>query len=170
MKTKNQGIFLVVCWLSMATVFSRSAFALAPRDIAPNFSLPSQQGASLSLNSFRGKVVYLDFWASWCGPCRHTLPWMKNLQAKFDSQGLQVLAVNLDKNQQDAEKALSAVGHSLTVLFDNEGNVARTFSLPTMPTSFIIDRDGVIVAVHPGFREGDDATIETEIQKALANK
>lgn len=151
----------------LPVLFESASFAASPAESSPDFSLPSRSGGTVSLSDFRGKVVYLDFWASWCGPCRHTLPWMQSLQQKFASRGLQVVAVNLDKKSEDAEKLLAGITPAFTVLFDPAGNVAGKFQLPTMPTSFLLGRDGRIVLVHSGFREGDDAVLEEKINSML---
>lgn len=145
-------------------------FALNKNEAPPDFTLLSQNKKTITLSDYRGKIVYLDFWASWCGPCRHTLPWMERLQNKFKSQGLEVVAVNLDTNQGDAEKLLTDLKPTFTILFDPSGKVASTYQLPSMPSSFIITRDGKISEIHSGFHEGDDLIIESQIDKLLNTK
>ena len=164
-----------ICFVIFILIFSfninkDNALALSENDAAPDFSLKSQFGKTVSLSDYQGKVVYLDFWASWCGPCRHTLPWMQKLQSKFKSQGLEVVAVNLDVHQADAEKLFSEINPSFTILFDPTGEAAKKYQLPSMPSSFLLDKKGRIVIAHSGFREGDDAILESDIETLLNSK
>lgn len=146
------------------------AFAVKPEQQSPPFTLRTVDGKAVNLSDFHGKVVYLDFWASWCGPCRHTLPWMNTLQEKYAKRGLTVLAVNVDREQKDAARALAEFTPSYPVVFDPEGSVASAYELPTMPTSFVIGRDGRVVSVHSGFREGDEYQVEAELQGLLGSQ
>jgi cytochrome c biogenesis protein CcmG/thiol:disulfide interchange protein DsbE len=133
---------------------------------APDFSLPTAQG-EIELNKLQGQVVYLDFWASWCGPCRKSFPWMKAMQSRYGRDGLKVIAVNLDKKREQAEKFLEELQAQFTVAFDPEGKVAEQYQLVGMPTSFLIDRQGRIHSTHIGFREPDKGRMEAEIQALL---
>lgn len=163
---KFKNIFAVCMTISF---LCSNASALNPSEIAPPFSLVSLSGEIISLSDFQGKVVYLDFWASWCGPCRHTLPWMQKMQAKYKSQGLEILAVNVDENKNDAKKMIDEIKPVFTVAFDPTGNVAEKYELPTMPSSILIGRNGKIVFLHSGFREGDGEELEAQIEKLLKN-
>lgn len=144
--------------------------AIEPGAIAPGFSLSSFKGGSLSLDALRGKVIYLDFWASWCAPCRISLPCMDALQKKFADSGLVVLAVNEDSKSADASKVLDQLHPAFTGLVDDGGKVAALYNPATMPSSFLIDRKGVVRLVHPGFKEADPSQLETEIEKLLTEK
>ena len=146
------------------------AHAIDVGQSAPQFSSVSVAGARVDLSQYRGQVVYLDFWASWCGPCRLTLPWMNSMQKKYATQGLTVLAVNEDSKRESVDQALRDLSPSFTALLDSGGAIATQFSLPTMPSSFLIDREGNVRAVFKGFHEGDDALIEKQIQELLADK
>lgn len=136
---------------------------------APELKFTTANGP-LALESLRGKVVYLDYWASWCVPCRHSFPWMNEMQARFGDQGLVVLAVNVDADRAEAQKFLAAQLATFTVAFDPNGDTARTMQLKGMPTSFLIDRNGNIVSSHVGFRETDRQPREAEIRALLASK
>lgn len=133
---------------------------------APAFTLPTNSG-EVSLASLKGKVVYLDFWASWCTPCRKSFPWMDELQKRHKDEGLVVLAVNLDKKTEYIDKFLGSMKPSFTIAFDPEGKVADKYELRGMPTSYIIDRKGQLRERHLGFREKDKQALEDEIQKLL---
>lgn len=165
--SKTKCLFAV---LVLRLILASPAQALNPSEVPPPFALVSQGGEIVSLSDFRGKVVYLDFWASWCGPCRHTLPWMQKMQKKYKAQGLEVFAVNVDENKADAQKIIDELKPVFTIGFDPTGSVAEKYQLPTMPSSCLIGRDGKIVALHSGFREGDSEEIEEKIKNLLNSK
>lgn len=105
----------------------------------------------LDLSAYKGKVVYLDFWASWCNPCRQSFPWMNEIQQRYGADGLVVLAVNVDHDRAAADDFLQSFAPGFKVLFDPHGTIARQYSLKDMPTSVLIGRDGRIHYVHNGF-------------------
>ena len=111
----------------------------------------------LDLGAYRGKVIYLDVWASWCAPCRQSFPWMTRLQAELAPAGLIVIAVNVDRVRADAEQFLRARSPGFRVVYDPEGVIAEQFGVKGMPTSFVIDRDGTVRIRHEGFRRADEA-------------
>ncbi len=115
----------------------------------------------------RGKVVLLDFWASWCAPCRKSFPWMNALQKKYAAQGLTVIAVNLDQDKQLAAEFLQAVPAQFNIEYDPKGALATQLNVAAMPTSFLLDRNGRIVRQHAGFREAQRAVRELEIEQLL---
>jgi len=124
----------------------------------------------IDLDGFRGRVLYLDFWASWCTPCRQSFPWMQAMKDTYERQGLSVVAVNLDRHREDAEKFLVKFNPNFDVRFDPEGQMAERFKVHGMPTSVIIDRRGVVRFVHIGFRPVDLAAYEDELRGILAEK
>jgi thiol-disulfide isomerase/thioredoxin len=136
---------------------------------APAFSLPGI-AAPVNLNAYLGKVVYLDFWASWCGPCKKSFPWMNNLQAKYAAKGLKVIAVNLDAEQADAKQFLETTPAMFDIAFDPKGMVAQQYHVRGMPTSLLIGRDGKIVEQHAGFNDFTQAVLEQEIQALMEEK
>lgn len=154
---------------AMALLGSAPALAVEPGQSAPAFELPGASGP-LSLNTFKGKTVYLDFWASWCGPCKQSFPWMNEMQARYGAQGFQVLAVNVDQKPGDAQAFLSANPARFEVAFDASGKVPRQYAIKGMPTSVLIGPDGQVIQVHSGFKDEQRAELEAAIQKALAAK
>ena len=126
--------------------------------------------ASIDLQDFRGRVVYLDFWASWCAPCRQSFPWMQSLKDAYEKQGLLVIAVNLDQDRADAERFLARFHPTFDVRFDPQGESAERFKVQGMPTSVIIDRHGVVRFTHIGFRPVDQAAYEAQLRQVLAEK
>jgi thiol-disulfide isomerase/thioredoxin len=122
------------------------------------------------INAASGQVVYLDFWASWCIPCRKSFPWLNQMQAKYGEQGLTVLSVNLDADQALAKEFLSEVPADFSVIYDPNGSIARQFKLKGMPTSYIFNGKGEIVTTHVGFKVKKIPEYEQELVKLLANR
>lgn len=136
------------------------ATTAVPAD-APNWSRHP------ALHAAQGKVVLLDFWASWCGPCRKSFPWMNALQAKFGAQGLTVIAVNMDHDRALAEDFLRATPAHFQIEYDAAGALATELNVAAMPTSFLLDRRGRVVRQHAGFRDAQRAEREAEIAQLL---
>ncbi|NOQ76777.1 MAG: redoxin domain-containing protein [Methylococcaceae bacterium] len=143
--------------------YSCAAFS---QGVAPDFSLPSENG-KVTLSMYEGKVIYLDFWASWCPPCKESFPWMNEMQEKYQSQGLEVVTINLDANRNDAEKFLLENSTSFTVAFDTEGKTPLQYGIKGMPTSYLIDKKGNIAFQHEGFHSKDKELLEDRIQVLL---
>ena len=143
------------------------ADGLPAGEAAPEFALRTDAG-TVSLAGLRGRVVWLDFWASWCGPCRQSFPWMEAMHQRHGAQGLQVIAVNLDAKPDAARRFLAEHRASFTVAFDPAGDSARRYAVRAMPTSVLIGADGRIRTVHAGFRDDDRAPLEAALREALA--
>ena len=135
-----------------------------------NDNASGSQLTVLDLAAHRGKVIYVDFWASWCGPCRKSFPWMQAMQRELGGRGLVVLTVNVDAERADAERFLAEYGGTLPVVFDTKGQLAELYKLQAMPSSFLIDRQGKIRFRHRGFREADPANYAAEIHQLLDEK
>lgn len=134
---------------------------------APDFALPTQNGTEIRLSDLKGQVVYLDFWASWCGPCRRSFPWMNQLHKQSDPNQFKIIAINLDSDETQARKFLSNLPADFTVAFDPKGLTAEAYQLPGMPTSYLIDQQGRVVSRHVGFLVSDTVKIEEDIQQLL---
>ena len=150
--------------------FSGNIYALEPGSKAPDFDLPGAQGGMVKLSNTAGSVVYVDFWASWCGPCRQSFSWMNAMQEKYRSQGLKIIGVNLDAKNEDAKKFLAQIPAKFTVAFDSKGESPKLYGVKGMPTSFLVGRDGKIVFQHLGFKEADREHLEQQIKVALEAK
>jgi thiol-disulfide isomerase/thioredoxin len=135
---------------------------------APNLALPDAQGSVLALDTLRGKVVYVDFWASWCGPCRRSFPWMNEMQQKYGGKGLAIVAVNVDKKRGDANKFLEQFPANFPVVFDEAGASPAAFGVKGMPSSYLIDARGNVVFVERGFLDGSRVELEDRIKSLLA--
>lgn len=148
------------------TIFSLVLTTSAMAAPAPDMTWRTSDG-ELNLTQLEGKVVYLDFWASWCGPCRKSFPWMNTLQDKYAEQGLVVIAVNLDKDRELVKQFLAKYPAHFTVAYDPAGESAAAFGVKGMPSSYLIDRNGEIRHSHIGFREKDREALEANIRDVL---
>ena len=133
----------------------------------PGIMLAAPADAPPDLASYRGKVVYVDFWASWCVPCRQSFPWMNAMHKQFAKDGLVVIAVNMDQKRADADSFLQQFPAEFTVRFDPEGRLAKGYKVRGMPTSVLLDRNGKQLMLHEGFRKQDRANLEAAIAAAL---
>lgn len=154
----------------LAFTFTSPACALAVGDPAPGFALLDSTGELVSLDRLRGRVIYVDFWASWCGPCRRSFPWMNELRRRYLDQGLTIVGINVDKKKTDAERFLLQTPASFTILYDAAGATPNTWGVRAMPSSYLIDRQGRVVAVEAGFTEERAAGMEERIRKLLESK
>lgn len=147
--------------------FSSCAFAISSGERPPNFLLLDSQEKKVSLENFKGKILYIDFWASWCPSCRRSLPWMNDIQNKYGREKLEIIAINLDEDKEDAVRLLKDINSQITVLFDPEGDTARIYNVKAMPTSLLIDSEGKVVSVFQGFKEETEEQIEQELERLL---
>lgn len=123
----------------------------------------------LDIASLKGRVVYIDFWASWCGPCRQSFPWMKAMQAKY-GKDLAIIAINVDQEKKKADDFLAEFQPAFSVLFDPAGTLASQFKVQTMPSSYMLDHTGKPRFKHLGFHESKRAEYEKEITQLLSEK
>lgn len=135
---------------------------------APGFSIASETGQQISLSEHKGKVVYLDFWASWCGPCRASFKWLNEAQERYGSQGLVIIAVNVDQDKEAARQFLKENPVNFKIGFDPEGGVAKSYQVRGMPSSCLIDRDGRLQSAHIGYRLKDKSALEEEVRKLVS--
>ncbi len=124
-------------------------------------------GKKLDLSHYKGKVVMVDFWASWCAPCRKSFPWLNKMQNDLKPAGLVVLGVNVDENTQDAKDFLEKYPANFKIIFDPDGNHAEFYKLIGMPSSLIFDREGKLVERHIGFKESQINSYQNTLQKIL---
>jgi len=145
-----------------------AAWSVAGGDTAPACSVQLLEGAhTVSLADYRGKVVYLDFWASWCAPCRESFPFMNELQGDLGDKGLQIVGVSVDKTAEEARRFLARYPAKFTIVLDTSGTCPSAFRLEGMPSSYIIDRAGVVRAVHVGFRDSDRTELRRKVMEIL---
>lgn len=123
-----------------------------------------------TLSHYKGKVIWLDFWASWCSPCRASFPWLNNMQQRYASKGLKIIAVNVDENTGDAKQFLQQIPAKFQVFFDPDGKAPELFNIQGMPTSVMIDRNGKIRLFHIGFNEDTKDRMEDLLEQTLNQK
>lgn len=155
--------------LALAFAFvATAAFPAGIGDPAPAFALRDATGNTVSLERLRGQVVYVDFWASWCGPCRRSFPWMNELQRRYGNRGLTIVAINVDQNPADAARFLERNPAEFAVAYDAAGATPLAYAVRDMPSSYLIDRRGKVVAVEHGFRDERKGPLEQRIEALLA--
>jgi len=153
-------------------LFVQTAFARQPvvGEKAPDFVLKTLQGKNIRLHDFRGQVVLLDFWASWCGPCKLEMPYLNMLQKIYGREGFKVVAVNIDNKLPNAIKFIEKTGVKLVVLWDAKKQVVKSYDVNTMPTSFLIDQTGTIRHINSGFQTEDFQIYKKQTASLLNNK
>ncbi len=133
---------------------------------AADFSTKSLAGQSVKLSALHGKVVLVDFWASWCEPCKKELPLLDKLAPRLRAKGIEIVAVNIDDNKAAAEAFVHAHGlNQLTIVSDADKSIVGAYEPPKMPSSFAVDSTGVVRAINAGFDTGDEVKIEAELTK-----
>jgi peroxiredoxin len=137
------------------------------QDAAPDFTLKSQKNGNLKLSELRGKVILINFWASWCGPCRQEMPVLDELYRHYRSLDFTILGVNVEQNSDDAESLLKDVPVSFPILFDTENKISKLYGVKGMPSTVLVDRDGKIRYVHMGYQPGVEAEYQTQIRALI---
>lgn len=131
---------------------------------APEFNLPSRAGKSVALKDLRGQVVMINFWATWCGPCRQEMPLLEQMHRKYQPMGFTLLGVNVEPDSSGAEGWLKQTPVSFPILFDRENRVSKLYNVSGMPSSVLIDRKGNVRYLHRGYRAGDENTYLNHIR------
>lgn len=134
----------------------------------PNVTVRTADGDEVRLAAYKGRVVLIDFWASWCPPCKTSFPALDAISREYEEKGLEVLAVNVDERRRDADSFLEEHPHHLTVLFDPKGVAPKAFGVKGMPSSFLIDRSGSIRFSHMGYTGNVDQSYRREIAQLLS--
>lgn len=142
-------------------------FILAGSLISANVFAQSGENNEIDFEALKGQVVYLDFWASWCGPCKASFPWMESMHRRYEEEGLKIIAVNLDQEPQQVKAFLKENSASFDIIYDPQGNLAEAFNVEAMPTSYLISRSGKAIIKHSGFHSHDQAKYEREIKELL---
>lgn len=154
------------CLIAIALTCGAPVGATEPGLPAPAFALEGPAGP-VRLAAYPGKYIYLDFWASWCAPCKRSFPWMGELQKRYGEAGLQVVAINVDASRADAERFLAQTPAAFVVAWNPTGSVAKEYKIKGMPSSVLIDPKGQVLHVHAGYNEASARTIEQQIKLAL---
>jgi peroxiredoxin len=163
MKLKNTIIALVF------SVFAASSLASSGLEgqPAPDFSLKSSTGENLRLSEYRGDVVMINFWATWCGPCRQEMPLLDELYSRYQRVGFNLLGVNIDDDSRRAMRMIEELGVNFPVLFDARKEVSELYEVDAMPVTVIVDREGTVRYVHQGYKPGYEDKYLDQIRSLL---
>lgn len=163
MKLKNSIVALVF------TVFAASSLASSGMEgkQAPDFALKSSTGQNLRLSEFRGDVVMINFWATWCGPCRQEMPLLDELYTRYERVGFNLLGVNIDDDSSRAMDMIEELGVNFPVLFDARKEVSELYAVDAMPVTVIVDREGTVRHVHHGYKPGYEDMYLDQIRSLL---
>ncbi len=137
--------------------------------MAPDFALPARDGGEVRLSELKGQVVMINFWATWCGPCRQEMPLLQQIHAKYEPLGFTMLGVNVEPDSAAAQTWLKGMPVSFPILFDRKSQVSSSFGVEAMPSSVLIDREGHVRHVHRGYKPGDEA-VYTDLIRGLVKE
>ena len=166
----KKNIFKRITLLSFFLIFATTATYAASEQIsgkAPNFTLKSRSGKNIKLSELRGEVVMLNFWASWCGPCRQEMPLLEKIHKKYKRLGFTLLGVNVEENSTDAKNYLKDVKVTFPILFDKTQKTSKLYDVSAMPTTILIDRNGNKRFLHKGYKPGYENDYKKQIKKLL---
>ena len=163
MKLKNTVIALV---LSVFAASSLASSGLEGQE-APDFALKSSTGENLRLSEYRGDVVMINFWATWCGPCRQEMPLLDELYGRYQRVGFNLLGVNIDDDSRRAMQMIDELGVSFPVLFDSRKEVSKLYDVEAMPVTVLVDREGTIRYIHHGYKPGYEEKYLDQIRSLL---
>jgi len=142
--------------LLLAALIAAPAMAVAPSGPAPKFQLGSMAGKTVNLDQFKGQVVMINFWASWCGPCRQEMPILEKLYGKYKPMGFTMVGINVEPDSQLAVNWLKETPVTFPILFDTKSEVSKLYKVAGMPSTVIIDRQGNLRWLHRGYKPGDE--------------
>jgi peroxiredoxin len=164
-KRSRVKLWLVATLLALGT--SGAVAAVAPSALAPDFTLHTLGGPNLRLQEQRGRVVLVNFWATWCAPCRLEMPQLNKLYEKYRASGFVLLGVNVDDDTRHAADMATKLGLKFPVLLDTDKAISHLYDLNTMPSSVLIDRDGRVRYLHRGYLPGDEDVYDKQIRDLL---
>ena len=155
--------------LTLACLFTTSVSvqAASVSGPAPNFTLKSLDGENVKLSELRGKVVLLNFWASWCGPCREEMPLLNKIHNKYEPLGFTILGVNVEEQSDAAKNFIAQRPVDFPILLDSSNEVSKMYDVVAMPTTVLIDRDGNMRFLHQGYQSGDEAEYRKMVKKLV---
>jgi len=166
---KAKGIGKIVKGLALAAAFVLPAFATSSSGPAPSFKLSGRGGKAIDLSQFKGQVVMINFWATWCGPCRQEMPLLEDIYKKYKPMGFTMLAVNVEPDSKAAEAWLGKLAKpvSFPVAFDVDSKVSKAYNVAGMPSTVFVDRKGNFRVMHKGYKPGDENFYLTQIRSML---
>ena len=165
--TVHESLKRLLPGIALAACAGVAVPAVAPAAPAPDFTLRSMGGSNLRLQEQRGQVVLVNFWATWCGPCRQEIPHLNTLYDKYRASGFVLLGVNIDDNPKVAAELAAKLGVKFPVLLDTDKAVSKLYDMSAMPATVVIDRDGKVRYIHRGYRDGYELTYDQQIRTLL---
>jgi peroxiredoxin len=153
--------------LSGCLFLATAAQAEISQSVAPDFTLKSHSGDNLRLSELRGEVVMINFWASWCGPCRQEMPLLDELYAEYQPMGFTILGVNVEEDSSKAKALLDEIPVSFPVLFDTQSQVSKLYDVIAMPSTVLVDRDGNVRYLHHGYKPGYEQTYQEQVRALI---
>ncbi|MDH5409377.1 MAG: TlpA family protein disulfide reductase [Gammaproteobacteria bacterium] len=156
-----------ILFVSIMLAFSGHALASKVSGKAPNFTLKSNTGSNLKLSEFRGQVVMINFWASWCAPCRQEMPLLEDMYKKYKRLGFTILGVNVEENSAPAKKLLRSIPVSFPILFDTQNKVSKLYKVSAMPSTVLVDRNGNMRYLHKGYKPGYEKDYAKQVRELV---
>jgi peroxiredoxin len=157
----------ITAFIATALIASLPVLAGDPSGPAPQFALAAKGGNTVSLAQYKGQVVMLNFWASWCGPCRQEMPLLENIYKQYRKSGFTLIGVNVEPDSKAADKWLEQTPVTFPVIYDKESTVSKSYDVSGMPSTVIIDRKGNIRVLHRGYKPGDENEYLDSIRKLI---
>lgn len=161
----NARNLILAIW--MTVLFASPVLAEEIKGMAPDFTLKNSEGENLKLSEYRGDVVMINFWASWCAPCRQEMPLLDELYQRYHKVGFTLMGVNVEEDTSKARKLLEELPVGFPILFDNSNKVSQLYKVSAMPSTVLIDRDGRLRHVHKGYLPGFEREYEAQIKALL---
>jgi len=166
---KGLKLAVAASLIFFTSAFGSGAYAAAELNgAAPDFTLKSLKGSNLKLSEFRGDVVMINFWASWCGPCRQEMPILNDLYLKYRDMGFTLLGVNVEENSTKAANMVRELKVVFPVLFDTENKVSKMYKVEAMPSTVIVDRNGNMRYLHRGYVPGTEDEYQRQVRELMA--
>jgi len=167
MNTLILHIKQAACALGLAAMLGIGSAAADTSGPAPDFTLKSSSGENLRLSEYRGEVVMINFWASWCAPCRQEMPLLDELYSQYQPMGFTILGVNVEEDSSKAKKLLGELPVSFPILFDNKSDVSKLYNVVAMPSTVMVDRNGNVRYLHQGYKPGYEDIYQQQIRELI---
>jgi len=164
--TRKNGILITLCAAAFALTCA-SVMAIPAKGKAPDFTLKSNRGENVKLSEHRGKVIMINFWASWCAPCRKEMPHLEELYQRYKDGGFTLLGVNVEEDASAAKDLLKEVRVSFPILFDSDNKVSQMYNVEAMPSTVILDRDGNMRFIHKGYEAGYEDEYQKQVRELI---
>ncbi len=167
MNTRKLGFYIGSLVIAACVAASAAYGAVKLDKKAPDFTLKSKEGGNFRLSEHRGEVLFINFWASWCGPCRQEMPILDELHQRYESAGFKVIGITIDEDTSEADALLENIPVGFPVLYDSESKVSRLFDVDAMPTSVLVDRNGNMRFLHRGYKPGFEDDYRSQIRELI---